>query len=129
MDIRRKILGSLFGLFLLLQMTGCAAVIVGGAAAAATYIYKDGWLSYTYDTNLERAYRASKQALQDQGVILSHEEKGLADASFKGEYNEQTVWVDLDAESENQTVIAVRVTTLGDKEASRRIHDAIGRRL
>jgi len=124
-----KLLNPLLGLLLLAHLTGCAAAVVGGAAAAATYVYENGWLEYTYDAGLDRSYRASLEALRDQGVRLTRQDKALADAELEGLYNDQQVWVDLEAVNDYQTVIGVRVTIMGDREASRRIHDAIARRL
>lgn len=129
MQPRTKIVNCLAGLLCLLQLTGCAAAVVGGAAAAATYVYENGWLEYTYNAGLERSYNASLQALQAQGVRITRQDKAIADAEIEGFSGDQKVWVDLEAVSEVQTVIGVRVTVMGDRQASRRIHDAIAMRL
>jgi len=129
MHLRNRIVNLLAGMFLLATLSGCAAAVLGGAAATATYVYTEGWLEYTYNAGLERSYGASLQALRDQGIRITRQDKALADAEIEGFRGDQKVWVDLEGISERQTVIGVRVTIMGDRAASRRIHDAIALRL
>lgn len=125
----KRLLFGLAALLMTVSLMGCAAVVVGGAAATAAYVYENGWLERNYQANLDQSYAASKLALQDLGITLTEETKSIADAELKGDYNGQKVWVDLEEIAPTTTTIGVRVSALGDRAASEKIHEALDRRL
>ena len=105
--------------------SGCAAVVLGGAAAGATYTYIKGWMEKDYPVNLKRAYNASIHAASSHDLRII--EKGIdvtvAYVTAKGAKRE--VWIKLRRKSRHVTKISVRVGLIGDKEASKIIHNAI----
>lgn len=116
-------------ILLVLLCTGCAAVVVGGAAAVGTYTYVAGHLKKTYNANLDGAYQASIAGCESLGLPVLEREKQLSQATIKTRDADREVWITLKAQSSTTTEISVRVGYLGDEQASRRIHDAIGAKL
>lgn len=116
-------------ILLVLLCTGCAAVVVGGAAAVGTYTYVAGQLKKTYNVNLDGAYRASIAACESLGMPVLEREQQLSQATVKTRDADREVWITLRAQSSTTTEISIRVGYLGDEQASRRIHDAIGAKL
>lgn len=115
-------------LFALLA-SGCAAVLLGGAAAGGTYVYVSGKLTRTYKAPLSKTYAACQAALKDLQLPLETQEKTLGSASLRAHDGENTVYIDLTSVDRDQTEVSVRVGVSGDEQASKRIHEAIQRRL
>ncbi|MGE4440918.1 MAG: DUF3568 family protein [Desulfomicrobium sp.] len=116
-------------IILVLLSTGCAALVVGGAAAVGTYTYVAGQLKRTYNANLDTAYQATLAGCEALGLPVQDREKQLSKASIKVIDGDRDAWIWLTAQSSTTTEISVRVGLLGDELASRRIHDAIAARL
>lgn len=114
---------------LVLLCTGCAAVVVGGAAAVGTFTYVAGQLKKTYNHDLDTTFRASIAACESLGMPVLEREKQLSQASRKTQDGDRDVWISLKTQSSTTTEVSVRVGYLGDEPASRRIHDAIGAKL
>lgn len=111
-------------------LAGCGALIAGGAAAAGTYIYTEGRLQRTYDVDLNRAYQASLAGAQQMNLKVTEQNKEIAQADIRAEQQDGTpVWISLETKGEGQTQISVRVGYTGDEQASRRVHEAIAKRL
>lgn len=116
-------------ILLVLLSTGCAALVVGGAAAVGTYTYVAGQLKKTYNTNLDSVYKATLSGCEALGLPVVEREKQLSKASVKAQDGDRDVWITLKAQSSTTTEISVRVGYLGDELASKRIHEAIAARL
>jgi hypothetical protein len=114
---------------LVLLCTGCAAVVVGGAAAVGTYTYVAGQLKKTYNKDLDTTFRASIAACEFLGMPVLDRDKQLSQASVKTQDGDREVWITLKTQSSTTTEVSIRVGYLGDEQASRRIHDAIGAKL
>ncbi len=114
---------------LILLSTGCAAVVVGGAAAVGTYTYTAGQLLGAYNANLETTYKATLAGCESLGLPLYSHELNLSTASITTKDGDKDVWINLKAQTSTTTEVAVRVGYLGDEFASKRIHDAIGSKL
>lgn len=116
-------------LILVLLSTGCAAVVIGGAAAVGTYTYTAGQLKKTYNANLDATYKATIAGCESLGLPVLDREKQLSKASVKTMDGELDVWISIDVQSSTTTEVSIRVGYLGDEQASRRIHEAIGSKL
>ncbi|MBP9944690.1 MAG: DUF3568 family protein [Desulfomicrobium sp.] len=116
-------------ILLVLLSTGCAALVVGGAAAVGTYTYVAGQLKKTYNANLDASYQATLAGCQALGLPLQEQEKKLSKATVRVIDGDRDVWIWLTTQSSTTTEISIRVGVLGDELASRRIHDAIAARL
>ncbi|EGJ48656.1 DUF3568 domain-containing protein [Desulfocurvibacter africanus] len=114
------------------SLVGCAAVaaLLGLAAVGAgTYIYVDGKLQRDYEVPLDRTYEASLGAVQDMRLELTEKSKDISQAQIRAKDNETPIWIGLESLEANRTKVSVRVGYTGDEQASRRIHEAIARRL
>lgn len=110
--------------------TGCAALVIGGAAAAVgTYTYVSGQLFRTYNTNLETTYTATIAGCESLGMPVLEPQKMLSDASVNSKDGERDVWITLKAKSSTTTEVSVRVGYFGDEGVSTRIHEAIRAKL
>jgi len=116
-------------IILALLCTGCAALVVGGAAAVGTYTYVAGQLSRTYNANLDTTYQATLSGCEALGLPLQDQQKQLSQASIKVIDGDRDVWITLKVQSSTTTEVSIRVGYLGDELASKRIHDAILARL
>lgn len=115
----------LLALAVILLSTGCAALVVGGAAAVGTYTYVSGQLSRTYNFNLETTFQAALDGCQNLGMPVLDHQKKLSQATIKTQDGSRDVWISLRTTSSTTTEVSVRVGYLGDEYASRRIHEAI----
>ncbi|GAB1410843.1 hypothetical protein MASR1M90_19970 [Desulfovibrionales bacterium] len=120
----QHILKSMLVFWLFCTM-GCAALVVGGAAAVGTYTYVAGQLVSTYNANLDRTFEATVAGCTSLGLPISSQEKKLSSASVKTMDGDKDVWITLKAKTSSTTEVRVRVGYLGDEFASKRIHDAI----
>ena len=116
-------------ILLVLLCTGCAAVVVGGAAAVGSFTYVAGQLKKTYNADLDTSFRASLAGCESLGMPILDREKQLSQATIKTQDGDRDVWITLKTQSSTTTEISIRVGYLGDEQASRRIHDAIGAKL
>ena len=111
-------------------VAGCAAVVVGAAAAAGTYAYFEGKLTDTENVPLDRAWEATQAAIKDLGFQVEEQTKDALKAYLKAEEADGTnVWIWLDAEGEKTVKFTIRVGVIGNESTSRLIMDKIKSRL
>lgn len=114
---------------LLFGLSGCAALLLGGAAAGGTYVYVDGKSTQDYTAGLSTAYDAALAACQELKLDVTKKEKKLDGASVTAKDGKTDVWITLTPKTEKVTTITIRYGLTGDEAASKRIHDAIARHL
>lgn len=112
-------------LLLILLSTGCAAAVVGGAAAVGTYTYVAGQLKYTHNGNLENTYQAGLKACSTLNLMILKQDKKLSTASLRVKEGDRDIWIKFKATSSTTTEVSIRVGYFGDEVASKRIHEAI----
>jgi hypothetical protein len=117
------------GLFLL---SGCAALVVGGAAAGAgagTYLYANGELTADYRDSFEKVWEACVRtvaAMKGTAVAPSKDiSKGTIEAVIDGEKCRFSI----SYKAKDVTSVAIRVGLVGNKIASQRLHDKVGENL
>ena len=125
---RKEFMAVLMGL-MFLTMTSCAAVVAGGAGAAAAYTYVAGWLDRDYQVPMDEAYQASLNALQEQNITVVEENRDIAKATIRAESDDQTYWVRLESKGEELTNISIRAGLLGNEVASKQLHRDIEEQL
>jgi hypothetical protein len=115
----------IMGVFLL---SGCPALVVGGAAVSAgtgTYLFIEGELKTDYSYPFDKTWNACEKAVSDmRGVdVIPYKEigKGTIDAIIDGE----KVRFYVTYKSNRLTTVGVRVGLLGNQLASQRLHDKI----
>lgn len=113
----------------LLLSAGCAAILVGGAAATGTYVYLDGQAKNTYSASLQKSYDASLAACRELTIPVTSTAKDGTSGKITGKLSGDTVIISMKLVGDNQTQITVRVGMFGNESASRRIHAAISRHL
>lgn len=128
--IRGALVVALMGIL----CSGCAFLLgtaVGGGAGIGATKYVKGEMEGSYAATMETTWVACQNALQQVGIEIygSIKEKPthwvLQGRSEGGE----NVKVTLDALSNKVTKVSVRVGIFGDEQLSKKIHDAISRRL
>ena len=111
-------------------LSGCAAVIIGGAAGAGTYAYVKGELKATENASLDRVWNASLSALSElEFTVTTRQKDALQGRLVARTASDKRVEIDLKKLSENQTEIRVRVGTFGDEDLSKLIIQKIERGL
>lgn len=115
--------------FLGFFVSGCGAVILGGAAAGGTYVYVAGQAKQKFNSDLGTTYKAALSACKQLDLRIEDGKKRLSDASIKAIDVDTTVYIDLTSSSSRVTEVAVRYGILGDEQASSRILAAIKRNL
>ena len=108
--------------------SGCGAILLGGAAAAGTYVYMDGQAEREYSAPLKAVFNASLSACKALGIPVTSSSLTNADGSIKGDYGSDPIWITME-QNGNLVKVKVRVGLLGNENNSRRIHNAIAQRL
>lgn len=127
MNYKKCLIVAILGISLLLN-TGCAAVLLGGAAAAGagTILYVKGELQSTDDVSIDKAWRATILAVDDLGFVVTSKEKDAVSASLTAlTADNKEVKITLNRKADKVTQIAIRVGTFGDESLSRLILDKI----
>ncbi len=114
---------------LMLQMTGCAALVIGGAAAGATaagIAYRDGELRADLEAPPPTVIKATERAFRD--LIWTKESAQASAADGQATARTATgreVSVTVTRKTENTSQIGIRVGTFGDENLSRLLYDKI----
>lgn len=125
--LRNVIFAVLIG-GLMLQMTGCALLLVGGAAAgaAAGIMYHEGELRADIDAPPPSVIKATERAFRDliwtKESATSSATDGLATARTA---TGKEVVVTVGLKSENVSQIGIRIGAFGDENLSRLLYDKI----
>ncbi len=130
MSSKQVLLITIMGMVLLMS-SGCAAVLVGGAAAgtAGAVLYVKGELHSTEDVSLDRAWNATEAAIKDMGFIVTTNEKDAVSATLVALTADSTkIKIVLNIKADNVTEISIRVGTFDDESMSRLILENIRKR-
>ena len=120
---------AVIGLCLLTGMSGCSAVVAGGAAAGATYSYVKGWVSRDYNAGLDRSLAAVLSAAGGLQMTVLEKTKEVASAYIKAKKGDEEYRIKLDEKNERLTRISVRSGIVGNLNASEKIHKQIEKHL
>ena len=131
MNYRKCSIMALLGIVIFLN-TGCAAVLLGGGAAAAgagTILFIKGELQSTENVSIDKAWRATVLAVDDLGFVVTSKEKDAVSAKLNAlTADNKEVKITLNRKADKATQIAIRVGTFGDESLSRLILDKIRER-
>lgn len=122
---KRCLLLLVMGVFLL---SGCPAVIVGGAAAGAgsgTYFYINGELKTDYYHPFDSVWAACEKTVADMHGLDVEPNKEIAKGTINAMINDEKVKIAVEYKAKNVTIVAIRVGLIGNKLSSQRIHDKI----
>ncbi|MBI2487730.1 MAG: DUF3568 family protein [Deltaproteobacteria bacterium] len=112
---------TMLGIISLLN-SGCAAVLLGGGAAAAgagTILYIKGELQSTEGVSLDTAWMATQTAIKDMEFITGTTEKDAFSAKLIAYTSDnRKIQINLKRKTDKLTEIAIRVGTFGDESLS-----------
>jgi len=112
--------------------SGCAAAVVGAAAAAGagTYAYVNGQLKTSEAISYEKAQAAASAGLSDLGYNISATEHDAIKTKYTARGSgDKKVTVMVEKSSATVSEFRIRVGTFGDKALSVAIMDAIKKHL
>ncbi len=111
-------------------LSGCAAVIIGGAAGAGTYAYIRGEMKGNENATLERTWSATQAAMKDLEFSVTTTQKDALQARLIARTAlDKKIEINLTKISDNLTEIKIRVSTFGDQTLSYTIIQSIEKRL
>jgi len=122
--MKKQILTVCVAAVLLALGSGCAAVVLGGAAAAGAggYAYVKGESKYTEGASLDRTYNATLAAMKDLEFPVTSKSKDMIQASVTAKNaSNKTITVHLKKLSDSATEVGVRVGAFGDETLSHAI--------
>lgn len=122
----KKIVFLFFASLLLVNMSGCIALLAGAAGGAGTAGWLSGKLTQEVNASFEKTIMATTSALDSLKLDITKKTTKEEVAQVMSEYNDgRTIWIDIFPVSETVSSISVRVGMTGDEEASRKILDKI----
>jgi hypothetical protein len=126
---------QLFILSLLIPFifSGCATVLVGGAAAGAgtagTYLYMNGELKTDYNAPFDNVWAACEKTVASMNGTEVVPEKEIAKGTIRAVINDEKVKLNVMYKSKNVTTVAIRVGVLGNRLSAQLLHDRIAANL
>lgn len=129
-----KILVFIFAGILMMNISGCAAVLIGAAGTAGgagTALWLSEKLTQEVDAPFERAVKAAKSALKSLRLAVVKETIEQNSAQIIGRYTDgKTIWIDVHRLTDSSSKIEVRVGAVSsNKEAAAKILKRINRYL
>ena len=114
---------------LALASSGCAAVVVAGAATAGV-LYYQGALKVTAQAEPPAVSEATVKAFQELSIPLVSNETTALDAYIVGRNADgNDVKVSIEREGENTSSVSIRIGTFGDEDDSTAIWERIQAKL
>jgi cytochrome c-type biogenesis protein CcmE len=115
-------------LFVLFLFSGCAALVVGGAAVSAgtgTYFYINGELKTDYIASFDKVWNACEKTVADMRGTEVQPVKEIAKGTITATINDEKVKFEITYRAKNQTTVGIRVGLVGNKLSSQLLHDRI----
>ncbi|MFO7985760.1 MAG: DUF3568 family protein [Desulfatiglandaceae bacterium] len=114
---------------LLFLSSGCGAMILAGAGAAAGiagYKFYEGTLIVIYEAPFKKTWEASRQALKEMGCTIDRSDHDITSGTIWGEFEDgKPVNLKFNYESSEKTKVTIRVGVFGEKEASHIVKEKI----
>lgn len=130
--MRRNYFRAVTLLFAVFLFSGCAALVVGGAAVGAgtgTYFFVNGELKTDYSAPFDKVWNACEKTVADMRGVEVVPAKEIAQGKITTLINNEKVQFIVTYKSKNSTTVAIRVGLLGDKLSSQMLHDKIADQL
>lgn len=124
----QKRIAVLFVLPALIMLSGCAVIGIGaavGAGASGTYLYVNGEMKTDYYAPFDKVWVAVEKTVADMHGLDVVRSKEIAQGTINTIINEDKVFFSVKYKDKNATVVSVRVGMLGNKLASKLLHDKI----
>jgi len=124
-----KILLLILSFLTIFLFSGCAYLIIGGAAAGAgsagTYYYINRDLKTDYHASFDEVWAACEKTVADMHGVEVVPEKEIAKGIITASINDEIVKLDILYKSNNITTVVIRVGLIGNKPSSQLLHDKI----
>ncbi|MGD0885014.1 MAG: DUF3568 family protein [Thermodesulfovibrionales bacterium] len=126
-----KLLSMLLSFVLLaVQLSGCVALVAGGAAGAGTVVYVKGQLNEDLNAPVSKVYDASLAALKELELPIIEDNHDSLSAKIKSKFADgDDVWIQIESVTAESSKITLRVGIMGDENKSRKISNAIHKHL
>ncbi|MEE8359367.1 MAG: DUF3568 family protein [Candidatus Omnitrophota bacterium] len=120
----RKIFVFLLSVLILVNVYGCAALVVGAIGGAGTAIWLSGKTIQDLDHPRDKVADAARSALKTLNLHIDKDTKAKDVTQIMSRYtDDSTIWIDIRPISKNRSTIEIRVGT-GNKDASRKLLEA-----
>ena len=107
-------------------LTGCIALLAGGAAGAGSAVYIKGQLKEDLSVSVATAHNASIAALKELNLPIIEDSFDKLTAKMKSRFADgNDVWIDIEYAQLDTSKLTIRVGILGDEPKARQILDAI----
>jgi hypothetical protein len=107
-------------------LTGCIALLAGGAAGAGSAVYIKGQLKEDFSVSVATAHTASVAALKELNLPIIEDNFDKLTAKMKSRFADgNDVWIDIEYITLESSKLTIRVGILGDERKARQILDAI----
>ena len=119
-------------LFVLFLLSGCAALVAGGAAVGAgagTYFYTNGELKTDYAAPFDKVWNACEKTVAEMNGTEVQPVKEIAQGKITMVINDEKAKIEVIYRSKDQTNVSIRVGLVGNKLSSQRLHDKIAENL
>lgn len=111
-------------------LTGCIALLAGGAAGAGSAVYIKGQLKEDLSVSVATAHTASIAALKELNLPIIEDSFDKLTAKTKSRFADGSdVWIDIEYITLESSRVTIRVGILGDEPKARQILDAIQKHL
>lgn len=113
-----------------LQLAGCAALLVGGAAGAGSVVYVKGELKEDMAASVSRVHHASIAALKELGLPIIEDTHDELSAKIQSRFADGSeVWIGIESFTAESSKVTIRVGVMGDEQKSRQILDGVHKHL
>lgn len=127
--MKKKAEGLLGFVALLFLVSGCAPLVVGGAAVgtagAGTYYFARGTMQTDYKYPFEDVWGACEKTLAGMRAVDVQPLKEIGRGTINAVINDEKVQFVLSYRERSLTTVTVRVGAFGDKIASQMLQDKI----
>lgn len=125
MTSHRSALAGLALAVLSLVASGCAAVVVAGAAGAGV-LYYQGALRVTANAEPPAVAKATIKTFKELSIPITSETSTTLDGKVVGRNADGSdVTVNIERDGENQSSVSIRIGTFGDEDDSNMIWEHI----
>lgn len=122
----KKAILVFFTCLILINLTGCVALLAGAAGGVGTVTWLSGKLSQEVGFSFDHVLAAAKKAMRALNLETTKVTAEEHLTQITGKYADgRKIWIDIRRISSTASKIEVRVGVPGDKEAERKILDKI----
>ena len=130
--MKRNNIWLLIPLFTIFLFSGCAALVVGGAAVSAgtgTYFYVTGEFETDYYASFDKVWSACEKTVADMRGTEVAPAKEIAQGKISTVINNEKVNFNIKYKSKDLTTVSIRVGLIGNKLSSQLLHDKVAENL